>query len=94
LSLHEWDKRLFEKPHSLSTLRKWAREGYIHPEPELIGSRYEVLPSARYVRPNTDRLSKLRQIKAMQQANLPESLNAAAIDPEMLEILDHGISAA
>ncbi|MCW8884769.1 MAG: hypothetical protein OQK12_05870 [Motiliproteus sp.] len=94
ISLREWDKRKFEKPHSMSTLRKWAREGYIKPQPELVGSRYEVLPSASYVRPNSDRMTKLRQAKTMQQANLSESLNAAAADPEMLEILDDEFEAA
>ncbi len=48
ISLIEWDKLSFEKPHCLNTLRKWARSGMIQPQPKKVGREYLVIPTARY----------------------------------------------
>ncbi|WP_417642212.1 excisionase [Enterobacter kobei] len=39
-------------PPSLSTLRRWAREGRIYPAPEIHGKEYKVVPDAVYVSPS------------------------------------------
>ncbi|MBB1489061.1 excisionase [Oceanospirillum sediminis] len=90
IPLAEWDAMHFSRTHSLNTLRKWAREGYIQPPPILVGSRYEVAPNAQYVPMNNSRIQRLRAARRLQGENLLESLTAAQNDPEMLEILGHG----
>lgn len=50
ITLADWAAAQFAKVPHVNTLRKWAREGHIQPEPELIGREYFVLPNARYVR--------------------------------------------
>lgn len=57
ITLEEWDRRKFDPPHSISTLRLWARKGRIHPEPELIGREYRVQEDAVYVPPRRRRPS-------------------------------------
>lgn len=52
LNLQEWASRVYETPPSLSTLRRWAREGRIYPAPEIHGKEYKVLPDAVYVSPS------------------------------------------
>jgi len=92
ITLQEWDALRFSKPHSLSTLRKWAREGYIQPQPTLVGTRYEVDPEAQYTPPQSTQIRRLRLAQHLRGANLVDSINAAHNDPEMLEILSHGRS--
>ncbi|HBT4923495.1 TPA: excisionase [Klebsiella pneumoniae] len=41
---------------SLSTLRRWTREGRIYPAPELHGKEYKVTPDAQYVDPSKKKL--------------------------------------
>jgi len=52
LNLQEWASRVYETPPSLSTLRRWAREGRIYPAPEIHGKEYKVIPDAIYVSPS------------------------------------------
>lgn len=52
LNLQEWASRVYETPPSLSTLRRWAREGRIYPAPEIHGKEYKVSPDAIYVSPS------------------------------------------
>ncbi|MEH6578587.1 MAG: excisionase [Amphritea sp.] len=89
LTLIEWDKRCFAKPHSISCLRRWAKSGRIQPQPILVGSAYQVQEDAEYVPPNRSAARQLRQAKAMMN-NDP----IGNIDPRVLEILNHGSSAA
>jgi hypothetical protein len=49
LTLSEWDKRVFNPPHSQRTLQKWAREGKIYPKPKRIGREYRVQEGAVFV---------------------------------------------
>lgn len=49
ITLEEWDRLTFSKPHSLSTLRAWARSGNIVPRPRKIGRQYFVPQTAEYV---------------------------------------------
>lgn len=51
LNLQEWANEVYASPPSLSTLRRWAREGRIFPAPELHGKEYKVVPDAIYVAP-------------------------------------------
>jgi len=49
LTLEEWDRKNFSKPHSLNTLRCWARTGQIYPQPQKVGREYQVDENSRYV---------------------------------------------
>ncbi|CAH5135751.1 excisionase [Klebsiella oxytoca] len=51
LNLLEWAAEVYTTPPSLSTLRRWTREGRIYPAPELHGKEYKVQPDAIYVDP-------------------------------------------
>lgn len=56
LTLLQWADANYEKPPSLSTLRRWTREGRIYPAPELHGKEYKVIPEACYVDPSKKKL--------------------------------------
>ncbi|WP_279062915.1 excisionase [Lelliottia amnigena] len=56
LNLQEWAQEKYETPPSLSTLRRWTREGRIYPAPELHGKEYKVHPEAIYVDPSKKNL--------------------------------------
>ena len=56
LNLLEWANSTYPTPPSLSTLRRWAREGRIFPAPELHGKEYKVQPDAIYVDPSKKNL--------------------------------------
>lgn len=88
ITLKEWDQAQFNGRHSIGTLRNWARTGRIKPEPQLVGREYLVDPKARYVRPDTNRINRLRQAKRMLS---DEPLGD--IDPKVLEILEDGAAA-
>lgn len=49
LKLTEWDAATFQTPHSVRTLRTWAKCGCIQPAPQKIGRDYYVRADARYV---------------------------------------------
>lgn len=51
MNLIEWANKTYSKPPSLSTLRRWAREGRIYPAPELHGKEYKLHPDSVYVNP-------------------------------------------
>lgn len=40
--LAEWGRRRYDPPPSMYTLRRWAREGEIFPQPEKVGKHYYV----------------------------------------------------
>ncbi|HCL5922584.1 TPA: excisionase [Citrobacter amalonaticus] len=56
LNLQEWADLTYSKPPSLSTLRRWVRNGRIFPAPELHGKEYKVQPDAIYVDPRKKNL--------------------------------------
>ncbi|MFM2058433.1 MAG: hypothetical protein RLY71_2818 [Pseudomonadota bacterium] len=47
ITLSEWASRRYSPPPSAWTLRRWAREGDIHPAPERVGKAYYVDEHAR-----------------------------------------------
>lgn len=49
LTLQEWATKKFSRPPHANTLRRWARDGMIAPQPVLIGREYHVKPTARYI---------------------------------------------
>ncbi|EEJ5117709.1 excisionase [Salmonella enterica] len=52
VTLTEWAAHTYKNdPPSLTTLRRWARNGNIHPAPELHGRQYRVNPEAFYINP-------------------------------------------
>ncbi|PVY83985.1 excisionase [Pantoea ananatis] len=51
LNLQEWASTTYSMPPSLSTLRRWAREGRIYPCPELHGKEYKLHPDSVYINP-------------------------------------------
>ncbi len=56
LNLQEWAAGVYSTPPSLSTLRRWAREGRIYPAPELHGKEYKLQPDAIYADPRKKNL--------------------------------------
>ncbi|EOU9520746.1 excisionase [Cronobacter turicensis] len=82
LNLQEWAAEVYTTPPSLSTLRRWTREGRIYPAPELHGKEYKVQPDAIYVDPRKKNL----RIKP-KNANLPTG-------GTLLERLTHGEKAS
>lgn len=49
MNLLEWANSVYSTPPSLSTLRRWCREGRIYPAPERHGKEYRLLPDSIYV---------------------------------------------
>ena len=47
--LIEWGRRRYDPPPPHITLRRWAREGEIFPQPELVGKAYYVDENAERV---------------------------------------------
>lgn len=59
LTLEEWDEETYKsKPHSIKTLRRWARSGNIYPAPEKHGREYRVQPGAIYIKPKSFQLAR------------------------------------
>ncbi|EMG7879153.1 excisionase [Enterobacter hormaechei] len=75
LNLQEWAAEVYTTPPSLSTLRRWTREGRIYPAPELHGKEYKVQPDAIYVDPRKKNLrAKPKHIKLPSGGTLLERL--------------------
>ena len=75
LNLQEWAAEVSTTPPSLSTLRRWAREGRIYPAPELHGKEYKVQPDAIYVDPRKKNLrAKPKHTKLPSGGTLLERL--------------------
>jgi hypothetical protein len=47
IPLETWAARHYDPPPSLWVLRRWARDGEIHPMPEKVGKTYYVREDAR-----------------------------------------------
>ncbi|HFF8547232.1 TPA: excisionase [Kluyvera cryocrescens] len=56
MNLLEWANSVYSTPPSLSTLRRWCREGRIYPAPERHGKEYRLLPDSIYVDPSKKNL--------------------------------------
>lgn len=82
LNLQEWAAEVYTTPPSLSTLRRWTRDGRIYPAPELHGKEYKVQPDAIYVDPRKKNL----RVKPKHE-KLPNS-------GTLLERLTHGEKAS
>ncbi|AJB82325.1 MULTISPECIES: excisionase [Enterobacter] len=75
LNLLEWAAEVYTTPPSLSTLRRWTREGRIYPAPELHGKEYKVQPDAIYVDPRKKNLrAKPKHTKLPSGGTLLERL--------------------
>ena len=75
LNLQEWAAEVYTTPPSLSTLRRWTREGRIYPAPELHGKEYKVQPNAIYVDPRNKNLrAKPKHTKLPSGGTLLERL--------------------
>lgn len=75
LNLQEWAAEVYTTPPSLSTLRRWTREGRIYPAPELHGKEYKVHPDAIYVDPRKKNLrAKPKHTKLPSGGTLLERL--------------------
>lgn len=75
LNLQEWAAEVYTNPPSLSTLRRWTREGRIYPAPELHGKEYKVQPDAIYVDPRKKNLrAKPKHTKLPSGGTLLERL--------------------
>jgi predicted site-specific integrase-resolvase len=47
VTLTKWAAARYDPLPSLWTLRRWAREGELHPPPELVGKTYYIDENAR-----------------------------------------------
>ena len=75
LNLQEWAAEVYTTPPSLSTLRRWTREGRIYLAPELHGKEYKVQPDAIYVDPRKKNLrAKPKHTKLPSGGTLLERL--------------------
>ncbi len=79
LNLQEWASEIYSTPPSLSTLRRWVREGRIYPAPELHGKEYRLLPDAVYV-----------DIKKKKYQRITAGQKRARSAGTLLEKLQHG----
>ncbi|WP_071608887.1 excisionase [Entomohabitans teleogrylli] len=52
LTLTEWARIYYKDPPPIGTLRRWARNGNIFPQPEKQGREYKVHDDAFYIKPN------------------------------------------
>jgi hypothetical protein len=48
ITLTEWAARRYSPPPSPWVLRRWARDGELHPMPELVGKAYYTGPAAAF----------------------------------------------
>lgn len=62
VSLEQWATATYgESAPCIDTLRRWCREGRIHPQPEKHGKCYYLDPEARYIdASNSDLLRRIR----------------------------------
>ncbi|WP_413722657.1 excisionase [Sodalis sp. RH24] len=76
LNLQEWANEVYSTPPSLSTLRRWVREGRIYPAPELHGKEYRIIPGAIYVDPKKKALKRIapRQKRTSSTGTLLEKI--------------------
>lgn len=67
ITLTEWAARRYSPPPSAWVLRRWARDGELHPVPELVGKAYYIDENARRLTGaavDAPRLSLVEQLKA------------------------------
>lgn len=69
LTLAEWAAEHFRTPPSANTLRRWAREGLISPNPIKHGRNYYVESNAHYFAPE-------RQSRSREEGSLVERIQA------------------
>ncbi|NIF20296.1 excisionase [Candidatus Pantoea multigeneris] len=75
LDLQEWAALVYSQPPSLSTLRRWAREGRIYPCPELHGKKYQLVADAIYVDPRKSKMvRKTTSVSPPKKGSLVEKL--------------------
>ncbi|QLY50295.1 excisionase [Citrobacter freundii] len=74
LKLQEWASRVYETPPSLSTLRRWCREGRIYPAPERHGKEYRLVPDSIYVSPSKKNLRLNTTWRGNENENRPVRL--------------------
>ncbi len=48
ITLEAWAKKEFSPPPDIATLRRWARDGAIHPAPVKVGRTWYVERDAEY----------------------------------------------
>lgn len=70
IPLTEWASRRYAVPPSIDTLRRWVREGQIHPAPERAGRLYQVDENAVRVtqQASAPRLSLVARLRAKDAA--------------------------
>ena len=50
ITLDAWARQHYDPPPSIRTLRRWAKSGYIQPQPQKAGRIYMVDPDAQYIK--------------------------------------------
>lgn len=64
ITLTAWAETRYDPPPSAWVLRKWVREGQIHPAPELVGKAYYVEQTARRITGDMPRESLVDRLRA------------------------------
>lgn len=65
IPLTDWAARRYAVPPTIATLRRWVREGQIHPPPERAGRLYQVDEHA--VRQTTGQPPRKTLVQQLQQ---------------------------
>lgn len=75
MNLQEWASVTYTHPPSLSTLRRWVREGRIYPCPQLHGKEYKLTPDSIYVDPRKKLMKrKPAHVSAPKEGSLLERI--------------------
>jgi len=75
MNLQEWASATYTHPPSLSTLRRWVREGRIYPCPQLHGKEYKLTPDSIYVDPRKKLMKrKPAHVSAPKEGSLLERI--------------------
>lgn len=83
ITLEEWDKANYSKPHHMNTLRKWAKEGRFEPPAEKHGREWLVKDVAKLRPLDHSTANQLRQAQKMMNDE-----QTTYLDPKVLEILN------
>jgi len=64
IPLTDWAARRYARPPTIDTLRRWVREGQIHPPPERAGRLYQVDEHAVRITQQAPRQSLVERMRA------------------------------
>lgn len=66
ITLAEWAARRYDPPPSAWVLRRWARDGELHPAPELVGKTYYIDETAKRLTAPPEAAPRLSLVEQLQ----------------------------